>query len=437
MALNQRSKADLLIRGGTILTMDPERRVIEDGYLLVSGDTILEVGSRGQLGEGVNASRVVSAKGKVILPGLINAHSHLAMTLFRGFVEDLSLQKWLERVWQYELSILDEKAVRAGSQLAFAEMIKCGVTCAHDMYWHYMETMKLAEEIGFRLLSGPPITGLGGQEFERMFKQARETLAWMEELDFVYPVLQAQSTYTTTPKMMRTVREFKEEYGISFTTHASENQQEVEEVWDMYQKRPLDLLASYDLLDERTILAHCVQMTEEEIGLLAETGTHVAHCPESNLKLGSGIAPVAAMLEKGVNVCIGTDGAASNNDLHVMGEMRTAALLQKGRNHDPRLLPAAQVLELGTINAAKAYQVESWIGSLEPGKKADIVVVDFERPHLTPSYDPVTNIIYSVSKSDVDMVLIAGQVHLEGGKLTVLDEAQVMAEVRSLQDMFH
>ncbi|MCJ7734506.1 MAG: amidohydrolase family protein, partial [Anaerolineales bacterium] len=245
-------KVDVLIKGGTILTMDQKRRVIQDGALTITGDIISGVYSSDEIPQKIVAGRVIQAKGKIILPGLFNAHSHLAMTLFRGFVEDLVLQDWLAKVWKYEFSVLNDKAVRAGSKLALAEMIKSGITCAHDMYWHFEQTMEVAEEFGFRLLSGPPITGLGGQDFDEMFGQARQTLAWLDSLEFVYPIIQAHSTYTTTPKMMHTVREFKEEYGITFTTHASENQAEVESVLERYQKTPIHLLASYDLLDAQT-----------------------------------------------------------------------------------------------------------------------------------------------------------------------------------------
>lgn len=434
--MEESMKVDVLIRGGTILTMNPSRRVIHDGAITISGDGISGVYSSDEIPQGLQAGKVIQADRKVILPGLINAHSHLPMTLFRGFVEDLILQQWLERVWKYEFSILDDKAVRAGSKLALAEMIKCGITCAHDMYWHFEQTMEVAEEYGFRLLSGPPITGLGDQKFDEMFAKARKTLAWLDSLEFVYPIIQAHSTYTTTPKMMHTVREFKEEYGITFTTHASENQAEVETVLEKYLQTPIHLLASYDLLDPHTLLAHCVILDNEEIELLAETGTHVVHCPESNLKIGSGIAPIAAMMEKGINVCIGTDGAASNNDLDILGELKTAALLQKGSNRNPELLTTIEVLEMGTINGAKAYQLEEVFGSLEEGKKADLVIMNFDKPHLTPVHDPAANLIYSSGKSDVETVFINGKLQLENGQLTVIDEEKIMAEVRSISTRF-
>ena len=434
--MDDRQNIDLVIHGGTIITMDPEHRIIKNGMILIRNDNILEILDTIPENFSVEVRSELSAEGMVVLPGLINAHSHLAMTLFRGFVEDLDLQSWLQKVWKYELSALDAKTVRIGSKLAMLEMIRGGITCAHDMYWHFEETMQLAEEVGFRLLSGPPITRLGDQEFNQMFQKARDTLKWLEGLEFVYPILQTHSTYTTTPAMMDTVRDLKEEYGISFTTHASENQAEVDSVLNMYQKTPINVLHSHGLLDEHTILAHCVIVDQDEIQLIKKTGTNIVHCPESNLKLGSGIAPIAAMLDEGINICLGTDGAASNNDLDLLSELRTAVLLQKGFNHDPELLPTRQALEMITINGAKAYHLDSMIGSLEPGKKADIVMVDFNQPHLTPNHNEEANLIYSTTKTDVNTVIINGKIHFNNGEFTILDKDEIMSDAREVRDLF-
>ena len=434
--MDSTQQSDLLITGGKIVTMDTERRIIENGALVISGNKIQEIYSAGELPGDHKAHKTINADGKVIIPGLINAHGHIAMTLFRGFVEDLVLQKWLERVWRYELSALDEDSVRAGSKLAFAEMIRGGVTCAHDMYWHYMATIDLAEEIGFRLISGPPITGIGDPDFDEMINTAHNVLEKIKDYHFIHPIIQAQSTYTTTPEMMGKVYEFKQEYGVPFTTHASENQAEVDDVCEQYGKRPIELLQSYNLLDRGTILAHCVKLQDHEIALLSESKTSVAHCPESNLKLGSGIARIADMIEAGVNICIGTDGAASNNDLDLLGEIRTAALLQKGYYENPEVLTTMQAMEMATINGAKAYGLDENLGTLEPGKRADIVIIDFDKSHLTPCHDIYAHLVYSVNKADVDTVLIDGKIHLEDGELTTLDEASIKAEVRAIGEHF-
>jgi len=427
---------DVLINGGMILSMNKERQVIDKGAIAISGDSIVHVFSSDQLSKDQAAKKEINAEGMVVIPGLINAHSHLAMTLFRGLLEDLELHRWLEKVWKYELSSLNEENVRVGSKLALAEMIRGGVTCAHDMYWYYEAVMALSEEIGFRLISGPPITGIGGLDFDSMVAQARNVLENAEKYHYVIPIIQAHSTYTTTPRMMDTVLELKKEFGVAFTTHASENKSEVEDVTERFGLTPIELLQSYKLLDDKTILAHCVQLNDEEIELLSESGTHVAHCPESNLKLGAGIARIAEMLEAGINICIGTDGPASNNDLDLLGEMRTAALTQKGFYNDPKVLKAIEVLEMATINGAKAYGIDHLTGSIEPGKKADIVLVDFRKTYLTPCNDVYANLVYSATKADVSTVLIDGRLQMDAGELIAFDEDALMADVRSISDKF-
>ena len=251
---------DILIEGGTIVTMNEERSLIEDGAVAISADQIVAVLPKDELPAGIEAKTVLHAEGKVVMPGLINAHSHLAMTLFRGFVEDLDLIPWLEKVWKYELTILDADSVRTGTKLAFAEMLRGGVTCAHDMYWHYQEVSQLAEQVGFRLIGGPPITGIGGIDFDEMIAQAHAELNRLQDFKYVFPIIQAHSTYTTTPEMMHAVRKFKQQYEVPFTTHASENSSEVKQISEQYDKTPIELLAGYDLLDEHTVLAHCVKL---------------------------------------------------------------------------------------------------------------------------------------------------------------------------------
>ncbi|TFG71364.1 MAG: hypothetical protein E4H27_04780, partial [Anaerolineales bacterium] len=311
-----------------------------------------------------------------------------------------------------------------------------GVTCVHDMYWHYMATIDLAEEVGFRLINGTPFTAIGDPDFDEMTATARVVFEKLKDYHFIIPVIQAHSTYTTTPKMMKIVYELKQEYGMPFTTHASENQAEVDDVRAQFGKTPVELLQDYHLLDSGTVLAHCVKLQDHEIALLSESGTSVAHCPESNLKLGSGIARIADMIAAGVNVCIGTDGAASNNDMDLLGEIRTAALLQKGYNENPELLTTIQAMQMATINGAKAFGVDKDLGSLEPGKRADIVIIDFDKSHLTPCHDVLAHLVYAVNKADVDTVLIDGKIHLENGNLITLDEDAIIAEARAIGEQF-
>ena len=265
---------------------------------------------------------------------------------------------------------------------------------------------------------------------------AHQVFTDLKSYNFVTPVIQAHSTYTTTQEMMHMVYELKQEYGLPFTTHAAENQAEVDLVLKQFGKRPVELLHAYNLLDSGTVLAHCVKLKDNEIELLTESHTNVAHCPESNLKLGSGIARIADMIQAGVNVCIGTDGAASNNDMDLLGEMRTAALLQKGVNENPEVLTSKQALEMATTNGAKAYGLDKDLGSLEPGKRADMVILDFDKSHLTPCYDVYAQLIYSANKADVDTVLIDGVIHLENGNLITMDEEAIKADARAIGETF-
>ena len=434
--MDSKHNYDILIKGGKILTMDADRRVIDNGAVAIRGNKIALVCAADELPENLQANEIIQAEGKVVIPGMINAHSHLAMTLFRGFVEDLSLHKWLERVWKYEFTVLNEDSIRAGSKLAFAEMIRSGVTCAHDMYWYYMATSDLAEEIGFNLISGPPITIIGEPDFNEMLNKARNALEQLGNYHFVHPIIQSHSAYTTTPELMQKVYEFKQEYNVPFTTHASENQEEINVVNEKYGQTPIELLQSYHLLDKGTVLAHCVKLQDYEIEMLAESQTNVVHCPESNLKLGSGIARVAEMIQAGINVALGTDGAASNNDLNMLGEIHTAALLQKGYYENPEVLTTIQALEMATINGAKAYGLDDKFGSLEPDKRADIVILNFDNSHLTPCFDIYAHLVYSVDKADVDTVLIDGKIQLQNGQLTSIDEEATIAEVRKIGEQF-
>jgi 5-methylthioadenosine/S-adenosylhomocysteine deaminase len=432
----ENAHVDILISGCQIVTMDRERQLIDQGVIGVEGDKIAFVLPEEELPSRLKAERVIDASGKVAIPGLINAHSHLAMTLFRGFVEDLALQDWLETVWEYELTVLNEESVRIGSKLALAEMIRGGVTTAHDMYWHYGATIELADRVGFRLLIGSPITEVGGKSLDDLIQEARDTLAMTEDYPVVHPVIQAHSIYTTSPELMGSVRELMAEHQVPFTTHASENRREVEEVQEQFGVTPIVQLEKYGLLGERTVLAHCVHVTEDDLNILSESGTHVAHCPESNLKLGSGIAPVAGMVERGINVCIGTDGAASNNDLDLLGEMSLVPMLQKGVQQDPRVIPTEKVLEMATIGGARAYGLEDRVGSIESGKQADLVLIDFEKVHLKPCHDVYANLIYAANKHDVDTVLINGKIQLQGGELTEIDRAELLDEAGRVSGMF-
>jgi 5-methylthioadenosine/S-adenosylhomocysteine deaminase len=357
------------------------------------------------------------------------------MSLFRGLVDDMPLEPWLEKVWQVEHDFADAENTYLGTQLALVEMVRGGVTCATDMYWHMLANTRAAEEAGFRLLNGPPITRFThpvGKRHGSTIEEAYEFLDRYNNHPLIHPCVQVHATYTTPEDMLDLAREISVENDLVFVTHASESKAEVETVLQQTGKTPVHHLHSKNLLGPRTLLAHCVHLDDEEIALLAEMGVSVAHCPESNLKLGNGVARVPDMLEAGVNVAIGTDGAATNNDLDVLGEMRTAALIHKGVNYDPTAVPAEQAFAMVTINGAHAFGLSDRIGSLETGKLADISIVDLESANVTPMYNVYSHLVYAVSKSDVSTVLVNGKPLMEDRVLLTLDEEKVNSRAREV-----
>jgi 5-methylthioadenosine/S-adenosylhomocysteine deaminase len=426
-------EVDTLITGGFVVAMNQARDVWENGAVAIRGKEIAWVGSASEID--FKAKRTLDASGKIVIPGLINAHSHLAMTLFRGLVDDMPLEPWLERVWQVEYDYADAENTYLGTQLALVEMIRGGVSCATDMYWHMFEYTRAAEEAGFRFMSGPPITRFThpvGKRHGNSIEEAYKFLDHYRDHPLIHICVQVHSTYTTPVDMLELAQRIADENDLIFVTHASESRAEVETVLQQTGKTPIGYLHSKKLLGPRTLLAHCVHLDDQEIALLAETGVSVAHCPESNLKLGNGVARVPAMLQAGVNVAIGTDGAATNNDLDVFGEIRTAALIHKGVNYDPTALPAEEAFGLATINGARAFGLADRIGSLEKGKLADITIVDLSAANVTPIYNVYSHLVYAVDKNDVQTVFINGSPVMEDRKLLTLDEEEIKARAREV-----
>lgn len=427
--------ADVLLTGGTVVTMDETRRIISDGALAIEGPHIVWIGTSDQARSQVHPIRRLDTRGRVIIPGLINAHSHLAMTLFRGLVDDMPLEAWLDRVWQVESAYATAENCRVGTQLAVAEMVRGGVTCATDMYWQTVTNIQAATEIGFRLVNGPPMIGVEGPGGGFTPELEGHMRAYIEQhLDdpLLRLAVQVHATYTASDRMIEVAKRLASDYGVLFMTHASESRAEVETVTTRYGKSPIELLHAWDLLGPGTLLAHCVHLSDHEIGLLADTATSVAHCPQSNLKIGNGIARVPAMLESGVNVALGTDGAATNNDLSILDELRTAALLHKGANFDPTLLPAEDAFAMATINGARAVGMGERIGSLEVGKLADLAILDLDGAHVTPLYNIYSHLCYAVNHHDVRDVFIHGRQMMGDRELLTLDEAAIKAETRRI-----
>ena len=425
---------DFLFENGTLITMDAQRRIIPNGAMAINASRILWLGSaEDALGRFAPAQRI-DLSGKVAAPGMIDAHGHWAMTLFRGLVDDLPLEAWLAEIWKVEGAFASSKNVTAGSRLAMIEMIRGGTTCAADMYWQFRYTTEAACQAGFRIVNGPSFTEIKGFKGQSSveYSDAIEYLDRYRANPLVHLCVQTHSTYTINLAMLEDARRLSAERGLLFITHASESRAEVETVREKYGLSPIQVLDRAGLLGEHTLLAHCVHLAAAEIERLAETRTSVVHCPSSNLKLASGIAPVADMLRAGVNVSIGTDGAATNNDLDLFTEARLAALLQKGITGDPTVLPAEKVFAMLTIDGARAIGLGNQLGSLEEGKLADIMVLDFGSPNLIPCYDLYSHLIYAAAAADVCHVMIHGNLVMQDRRMLTIDEAAIKAEVQQI-----
>jgi len=416
---------DILIKDTTILTMNEDREIIKDGEIAIEDNKISKIGEEVS-GE---AEKVIDGSGKVTIPGLINTHTHLSMTLFRGIADDMDLQKWLqEKIWPLE-SNLESADIHIGALLGSLEMIKSGTTCFADQYFFMDQVAEAVKESGIRASLSYGIIE------ENNAEKREEELAAGEELvksyegyanDRVKTMFGPHSTYTCSEECLKRVEELADKYDVGIHIHLAENEKEIEDVKNMHGKRPVKFLDSIDFLDSKVLAAHCTWLDDDEIEIIRERGVKPVHNPVSNMKLGSGVAPIPELLSKDIPVGLGTDGVASNNSFDILEEMKFAALLNKVKNKDPTVIPARKALEMATINGAKALGLEKEIGSLETGKKADITMVDLEKPHLKPLFDIESQLVYSSNGNDVETLIVDGNIIMENGELKTLDEEKIM-----------
>jgi len=409
--------------------MDAFDTLLADGAVAIRKEGILAVGPRREIERRYRARRRIEARGKVILPGLVNAHTHAAMTLFRGVKDDFDLMTWLTKyMFPLEARFVSPRFVRCGALLACWEMIASGTTTFADGYFFEEQVARAADEAGLRAVPGQGIFDVPTPDA----KDSAEGLARAEKFlsDWrghprVTPALFPHACYTVTPETFRKARDLAARHGAPVLTHLSESQGEMAMVRERYGTTPVRHLAAHGLLDKSLTAAHCVWVDDEEIALLASHGVGVVHCAESNMKLGSGIAPVGKMLASGLALGLGTDGPASNNDLDLFGEMGTVAKLHKVSTRDPTAAPAREVVRLATAGGAAALHMEKEIGSLEPGKKADLIVVGTSGPGALPLYDPWSYLVYSARADAVETVIVDGKVLMDRRRLATLDTEMI------------
>jgi len=422
--------SSILIKNGTVVTMDARDSIVR-GDVVIHGGHIADVG-----GAGHTADIVIDASGCAVIPGFVQAHIHLCQTIFRGAADDLALIDWLrQRVWPMEAAHSVE-SITASARLGIAELIKGGTTCALTMETvnHTAEVFRVVEETGFRATVGKCMMDKG-DEVPTALQEATansidESIAlletWHGKADGrIRYCFAPRFAISCTPDLLEKVGELARARGVMVHTHASENRTECEIVQAETGLRNIAYLDKVGLTGRHVALAHCVHLSIDEIATLKNTGTNVVHCPSSNLKLGSGIAPIAKLLEEGISVSLGADGAACNNRLDMFTEMRTAALLQKVL-HGPEVLPAKRALRMATIDGAKAMGLDSEIGSVEIGKKADLSVVRLDRLHATPVSEVVSALVYSAEADDVDTVIIDGKLVKSDEKLLTINETETM-----------
>ncbi|KXS46612.1 MAG: 5-methylthioadenosine/S-adenosylhomocysteine deaminase [Methanohalophilus sp. T328-1] len=416
---------DILIKNGHVLTMDPDSGDLKKGEVAIENGRIVYVG----LSYNGKADKIIDASGSVVMPGLVNTHNHAGMTLLRGYADDLPLAEWLEDyIWPVEEKLGPEE-IYAGVRLACLEMIKSGTTTFADMYIHEQAAARAVEDCGMRAALSYGMIDFGdpqraassllkGRNFVKDFNGAANG-----RISAMYG---PHAPHTCSQQFLRDVRKQARKDGVKVHIHVLETEAELNQMKEKYGKCSVNMLHDIGFFDSDVLAAHCIWLSEGDMDILAEMGVHVSHDPVSNMKMAAGIAPVPKLLEKGVNVSLSTDGCASNNNLDMFGVMKMAALLHKVDSMDLTVIDARKVLEMATVNGAKALGIEA--GMIKEGYYADLIVVDMKRPHLTPLYDIDSHLVYSALGSDVTTVLVDGKVLMENGQVLCMNEYEIMVE---------
>lgn len=427
-----------IFENALIVTCNKSHKTIENGAMVIRGREIVWVGSVEELPqEQRSAAKIIDVRGKILMPGLINTHAHCGDTLFRGLVEDLPLEQWLQTIWKAEAEVLgDAEICRLGVELGFAELLSGGVTSVMDNFWHPDQTFLAAQDTGIRLATGGiffDFDGMDGNGPENRQRDAAELFDRFGDNDEMFVGTMPHGTYTVGPENLRGAIDLANERGGFFSIHAAETKVEQATIQERYQTSVIRHLGALGGLSENTVLAHCVHVDDVELDLMAKTGTHVAHNPLSNLKLASGFAPIVEMQKRGINVTLGTDGAVSGNDMDMWLAMRLVATIHKAATQNPSAVTAGEALHMATLNGAKALGAESYLGSLEVGKRADFILLNHSGAHASPMFNPINHLVYSATKGDVNDVYVSGRQLVKDQQLLTLDLAGICAKARALQ----
>lgn len=429
---------DMIITGGTVVTMDGSHRVIEGGGVAIKNGRIVEVGKTADVQRKYSAREVIDAHGKVIIPGLINGHTHVPMTLFRGIADDLDLQEWLTKyIFPAEAKNVTEDFVRVGARLGLAEMIRSGTTTYCDMYYFEDAIADETAKAGMRGVLGETVIDFPVADN----KTYADGLAYSERFinkwkgnALIVPAIAPHAPYTVSEEHLKAARALADKTGAPIVIHISETKREVDDSLKAKGTSPVDYLNRIGFLNDRVIAAHMVWPAAGELGLLKKLGVGIVHNPQSNMKLASGVAPVPEMLKENLPVGLGTDGAASNNDLNLWEEMDTAAKLHKLISNDPKVVSAEEAFEMATIRGARALHMDKEIGSIEKGKRADLVIVDLDDLNQTPYYNIYSDLVYATKSDDVRTVIIEGRVVMRDRRLLTLNEQTIKTDAHRYRE---
>ncbi len=431
------SKADTLFYNARIMTVDSDFKDIETGALTVRDGVIEKVWPTLSDAALPPAEETVDCSGKLVMPGLVNSHTHLPMSVFRGLADDLALDQWLnDYIFPAEAKHISPQSVSLGTRLSVAEMLLNGITACCDGYFHADDVAQAISATGMRAVVGQGVIDFpapGVPDPSRNVAAAETYVeAWKQQSNALQPSIFCHSPYACSPQTLQAAKAAAQRLGVLFQIHVAETRFEVQQCREANGCSPVAYLHRLGILDARTVLIHAVWVDADDIAIMSDSGAGVVHCPESNMKLASGIAPVPEFMEAGLTVGLGTDGCASNNDLDLFSEMNTTAKLHKVHRLDPTVLDAASVIRMATIEGARLLGLERQIGSLEAGKQADLIVLDLRQPHLLPLYHSTSHMVYAARGSDVRHVMIAGRWIVQDRQLITLDLASLMQEVEKL-----